>query len=61
VTAVTGGNPTDVGVSENSRFLYALVNATNSIAVFRIGADGSLDPVASQTGNPAGLAGLAAY
>jgi 6-phosphogluconolactonase len=61
VTAVTGGNPTDVGVSNDSRFLYALVNATNSIAGFAIGADGSLEPLASLTGNPAGLAGLAAY
>jgi 6-phosphogluconolactonase len=61
VTAVTGGNPTDVGVSNDSRFLYALVNATNSIAVLAIEADGSLTPRASLTGNPAGLAGLAAY
>jgi 6-phosphogluconolactonase len=61
VTAVTGGNPTDVGVSHDSRFLYALVNATNSIAVLAIEADGSLTPRASLTGNPAGLAGLAAY
>jgi 6-phosphogluconolactonase len=61
VTAVTGGNPTDVGVSNDSRFLYALVNATNSIAVFAIQADGSLTPRASLTGNPGGLAGLAAY
>jgi 6-phosphogluconolactonase len=61
VTAVTGGNPTDAAVSNDSRFLYALVNATNSIAVFAIGVDGSLTPRASLTGNPAGLAGLAAY
>jgi 6-phosphogluconolactonase len=61
VTAVTGGNPTDVGVSRNSRFLYALVNATNSIAVFAIGADGSLEPLPSLTGHPGELAGLAAF
>jgi 6-phosphogluconolactonase len=61
VTAVTGGNPTDAAVSNDSRFLYALVNATGSIAVLAIGADGSLTPRASLTGNPAGLAGLAAY
>jgi 6-phosphogluconolactonase len=61
VTAVTGGNPTDVGVSNDSQFLYALVNATNSIAVFAIGADGSLAALPSLTGNPDGLAGLAAY
>jgi 6-phosphogluconolactonase len=61
VTAVTGGNPTDAAVSNDSRFLYALVNATNSIAVFAIDTDGSLEPLRSLTGNPAALAGLAAY
>jgi 6-phosphogluconolactonase (cycloisomerase 2 family) len=61
VTAVTGGNPTDAAVSDDSRFLYALVNGTNSIAVLAIGADGSLEPLSSLTGNPAGLAGLAAH
>lgn len=61
VTAVTGGNPTDVAVSHNSRFLYARVAATNSIAVFAISADGSLEPLPSLTGTPAGLVGLAAY
>jgi 6-phosphogluconolactonase len=61
VTAVTGGNPTDAAVSGDSRFLYALVNATTSITVLAVGADGSLDPLASLAGNPAGLAGLAAY
>jgi 6-phosphogluconolactonase (cycloisomerase 2 family) len=61
VTAVTGGNPTDVAVSHNSRFLYARVAATNSIAVFSIEADGALEPLPFLTGTPAGLAGLAAY
>jgi 6-phosphogluconolactonase len=61
VTAVIGGNPTDVGVSVDSHFLYARVNTTNSIAVLAIGADGSLEPLPSLTGNPTGLAGLVAY
>jgi 6-phosphogluconolactonase (cycloisomerase 2 family) len=61
VTAVTGGNPTDVAVAHNSRFLYARVAATNSIAVFAIGADGALAPLPSLLGTPASLAGLAAY
>ena len=61
VTAVTGGNPTDVAVSHNSRFLYARVAARNSIAVFAISADGSLEPLPSLSGTPAGLVGLAAY
>jgi hypothetical protein len=54
------GSFATVAVSVDSRFLYALVNATNSIAGFAIGADGWLDPLPPLTGNPAGLAGLAA-
>lgn len=61
VTAVTGGNPTDVAVSHNSRYLYVRVAATNSIAVFAINADGSLAPLPALLGTPGGLAGLAAY
>lgn len=61
VTAVTGGNPSDVAVSHNSRFLYARVGALNTIAIFAIGADGSLAPLPALTGTPAGLAGLAGY
>lgn len=60
VTAVTGGNPTDIALSINSQFLYVLVTANRSIARFAIAADGSLEPL-SQVGTPSGLAGLAAY
>jgi 6-phosphogluconolactonase len=60
VTAVTGGNPTDVALSHNSRYLFAVVNATNSIAVFAVEADGSLSPRPFLEGAPPGLAGLAA-
>lgn len=49
------------GVECNSRYLYVRVAAISSIAVFRINADGSLTPIPSLTGTPAGLAGLAAY
>lgn len=61
VTAITGGNPTDLALSHNSRYLYALVNATNSIAVFAIDSDGSLKPLPSLQGIPGGFAGLAGY
>jgi 6-phosphogluconolactonase (cycloisomerase 2 family) len=61
VTAVTGGNPTDVAMSENSHFLYARVAALNAIAIFAVGADGSLTPLPLFTGTPAGLVGLAGY
>ena len=61
VTAITGGNPTDVALSGNSRFLYARVSATNEIAAFRIRSDGSLAQLPSLTGTPNGLAGLAGF
>jgi 6-phosphogluconolactonase len=61
VTAVTGGNPTDAALSNNSRFLYVRVSALSQIAVFRVASDGSLQALAPLTGTPAGLAGLAAY
>lgn len=61
ITAVTGGNPTDIAISQDSRFLYARVSALSQIAVFRIGSDGSLRPLPPLTGTPDGLAGLAGF
>lgn len=61
VTAATGGNPTDVAMSEDGRYLYARVAATSTIAVFRIARAGSLAALPSLTGTPAGLAGLAGF
>jgi 6-phosphogluconolactonase len=61
VTGVTGGNPTDAALSEDSRFLYARVAALSEIAIFRIRSDGSLAKLPSLTGTPAGLAGLAGF
>jgi hypothetical protein len=61
VTAITGGNPTDMALTLNSRFLYARVAATNSIAGFTVGSDGSLTALPALTGTPDGLVGLAAF
>jgi 6-phosphogluconolactonase (cycloisomerase 2 family) len=61
VTAVTGGNPTDVAMSNDGRYLYARVAALNRIAIFGIESDGSLTALPALTGTPAGLGGLAAY
>jgi 6-phosphogluconolactonase len=61
VTAVTGGNPTDMALSHDGRFLYARVAALNRIAIFRIEEDGALTALAPFTGAPAALAGLAGY
>jgi 6-phosphogluconolactonase (cycloisomerase 2 family) len=61
VTAVTGGNPTDMAMSHDSRFLYARVSALSEIAVFRIEKDGALTALPPLEGTPAGLAGLAGF
>jgi 6-phosphogluconolactonase (cycloisomerase 2 family) len=61
VTAATGGNPTDMAMSEDGRYLYARVGAANTIAVFRIARDGRLVALPALTGTPAGLAGLAGF
>ncbi len=60
VTAVTGGNPTDVAMSQDGRFLYARVAQLGRISVFRVASDGSLEALPPFSGTPAGLAGLAA-
>lgn len=59
-TAYVGGNPTDMALSVDGRFVYALVNANRAIVGLAIGADGSLTPFASAA-TPGGLAGLAGY
>ena len=61
VTAATGGNPTDMAVSDDGKYLYARVGNLSAIAVLRIGRDGSLTPLPSLSGTPAGLAGLAGF
>jgi 6-phosphogluconolactonase (cycloisomerase 2 family) len=60
VTAITGGNPTDVALSHNGQYMYVRVGALGRIAVFAINADGSLTSLAPLDGTPP-LAGLAAY
>jgi len=55
-----GSHPLDEAVSSNGRFLYNLTDGTHSISAFRIAEDGSLSPVASIGGLPAGAAGIAA-
>jgi 6-phosphogluconolactonase (cycloisomerase 2 family) len=61
ITAATGGNPTDMAMSQDGHYLYARVANLSAVAVFRIGSDGRLDPAPSLVGTPAGLAGLAGF
>ncbi|HEV2005689.1 MAG TPA: beta-propeller fold lactonase family protein, partial [Candidatus Limnocylindrales bacterium] len=56
VTGVTGGAPTDMSLSSNSKFLYARVGAT--LHAFRVRNDGSLADLGSTTVQ-AGIVGLA--
>jgi 6-phosphogluconolactonase (cycloisomerase 2 family) len=61
VTAVTGGNPTDMAMSDDGRYLYVRVANLSAIAVFRVGRDGALTPLPSLAGTPSGLVGLAGF
>ena len=61
VTAATGGNPTDLAMSDDGRYLYARVANLSAIAIFRVGKDGALTPLPLLTGTPAGIAGLAGF
>jgi len=60
-TAVTGdgSHPVDMAQSRDGRFLYNLANGNGTIQGFRIGNDGSLDPVTIVSGIPTSAAGLA--
>ena len=61
ITAVAGGNPTDLAMSANGRYLYARVGASSQIAIFRIRGDGSLSALQAFNGAPSTLAGLAGF
>jgi 6-phosphogluconolactonase (cycloisomerase 2 family) len=52
--------PLDLAFSEGSRYLYALSNGAHRIDAFRVNGDGSLTPIGSTPGLPAGATGLAA-
>lgn len=58
---MTGGDPTDIALSQDSQYGYVRVAASSQIAIFRIGSDGSLSALLPLTGTPAGLAGLAGF
>lgn len=59
-TGVTGSHPTDMALSVNSRYLYALDTGSNAINIFAIGSDGSLSSLGGVNA-PAGSTGLAAW
>jgi 6-phosphogluconolactonase (cycloisomerase 2 family) len=61
-SAVTGAGstPTDLALSENSRFLFSLNPGSGAIAVWRIGSDGTLVFTGAAAGIPASATGVAA-
>src|SRR5919108_1421140 len=59
-TAATGATPIDAALSRNSRFLYELSAGAREIGAFAVGSDGSLEPIGTVGGLPAGSVGLAA-
>jgi 6-phosphogluconolactonase len=62
VAATTGAGsaPTDLALSQQSRFLYALDSGTAAISIFRVRPGGELEPVPGASGLPPAAAGLAA-
>jgi len=55
-----GSTPTDLALSENSRFLFSLNPGAGTIAGWRIGSDGALVFTGGATGIPASASGIAA-
>jgi 6-phosphogluconolactonase len=60
ITAVTGTTPGDIGLSDNSKFLYNVNSTSHTITEFRVNDNGSLDAIGSVNGLPVGVAGVAA-
>lgn len=57
--AIPGGVPLDEALTRHGRFLYVR-NANGTVDGFRIEHDGSLEPVVTASGLPAGAQGIAA-
>jgi 6-phosphogluconolactonase (cycloisomerase 2 family) len=56
-----GSAPTDSALTSDNRFLYIRDGGQNAVHGFRVEADGSLTPIGTAGGVPAGSQGLAAH
>ena len=56
-----GTAPIDMALSNNSHFLYVREATKGMVDGFRVESDGSLTPIASASGVPAGAQGVAAH
>lgn len=54
-----GSHPVDMAQSHDGRFLYNLANGDGTLHGFRVGENGSLEPVTELSGIPTSAAGLA--
>lgn len=59
-TTGAGSATIDAALSVNSKFLYVLSSGVNTITVFEVAGDGSLDQVQTVTGLPASTVGMTA-
>jgi len=53
-------SPSDMALSNNSRFLYSRNGGSNSISIFEVQATGALSNLGTVTGLPSGSVGIAA-
>ena len=60
VSGTTGGHTQDMATSFDGDYLYVLSGTNNEITTFRIGSNGTLTIVDTQTGLPVGTTGLVA-
>lgn len=62
-TAVTGAgsHPVDMAQSHDGRFLYALANGNGTLHSFKVGSNGSLEPIMVVSGIPTSAGGLAGH
>ena len=63
ITAAVGEGtaPTDMAVSSDDHFLYALGAGSHTVYGYRVEADGSLTLIGTASGLPPGANGLAAW
>lgn len=55
-----GSTPTDMALNRSNRFLYARDGGNGTVVAFRVGPDGTLTPLGTASGIPAGAQGIAA-
>ena len=61
VSATTGGNPSDMVLSNDGGLLYVRIAARNEIALLTVGPDGALASRGAAAVIPAGAAGLTGF